>query len=374
MKMLAKTQEDRWKTVGEIRELLEKRTSLFITPESDIVAKMPSEMERIRRFEETQEVKRKEELRAKGVPPKAPPSRKVRRPRVFPWKPFALITLLIVIGGAAFMAYKYRVISLNKMALPDLKKIAPIGRGMVLIPEGEFLMGTTDAAAEQIAESFPKSKDSWIKDEKPPHRVSLKAFYIDRHEVTNGEYKKFVDATGHRAPFVEEEWAEEYNWENDTYPPGKEDHPVVLVSWDDARAYADWAGKRLPTEAEWEKAARGGLEGKLWPWGDEWNPEAVNSWESGTRGTQPVKSYPPNGYDLYDMAGNVWEWCADWYDSDYYQASPAAEPQGPDKGMNRPVRGGSWSNMSLTSRCAERKKMNPRTQFNSIGFRCVKDK
>jgi len=276
--------------------------------------------------------------------------------------------------GAAFIAYKYRLITLNTGTLSGLKSIAPMGRGMVLIPEGEFLMGSTDAAAERITERFPKSQESWIQDERPAHRVHLKAFYIDRHEVSNREYKKFVDATGHRVPFAAEEWAEAYNWENGTYPPGKDDHPVVLVSWDDAQAYAQWAGKRLPTEAEWEKAARGGLEDKLWPWGDEWDPQRVNTWESGIRGTQPVESYRPNGYDLYDMAGNVWEWCADWYDSGYYQASPEAEPQGPGSGINRPVRGGSWSNMALTSRCAERKNMNPQATFNSIGFRCVKDK
>jgi len=186
MKMLAKKQEDRWKSVGEIRELLEKRTSLFITLESDMLARMPSEMERIRRFEETQEVKRKEELQAKKVAKKvAHPSRAVRPPRAFPWKPIAIITVLIVLVGAAFIAYKYGIISVNKMALPDLKKIAPGGRGMVLIPEGEFLMGTTDAAAERVSEIFPKSKASWIKDEKPAHQVYLKAFHIDRHEVTN---------------------------------------------------------------------------------------------------------------------------------------------------------------------------------------------
>jgi iron(II)-dependent oxidoreductase len=335
---------------------------------------MPSELERIRRFEETQKIKQKEEKGkeriAKKAVPHAPPA---RLPHTFPWKPIAIFLVLILFMGASFITYKYRLIALNRIEIPDLMRIARGHKDMVLIPEGEFFMGTSESAVERILETFPDSKKSWVKDEQPAHRVYLKAFYIDRHEVTNREYKKFVDATGHRVPFVDEEWAEEYNWKSNTYPPGKGDHPVVLVSWEDAQEYARWAGKRLPTEAEWEKAARGGLEDKLWPWGDEWAPEKVNTWESGIKGTQPVESYPPNQYGLYDMAGNVWEWCADWYASDFYQQSPSREPKGPDIGINKVVRGGSWSNMAFTSRCGERKKMNPQSRFNSIGFRCVKD-
>ena len=211
MKMLAKKPEQRWRTAGEIRVLLEKRTSLFITPESDLVAKMPSEMERIRRSEETQRTRRKEAVESKKVAKKpAPFAPSVRTARSFPWKSAAIISLLLVLSGIAFFAYKYRLITLNKMEVPNLLRIVHSPPSMVLIPEGEFLMGTSGSAKKLIRETFPNSKSDWLKDEQPGHRVFLKAFYMDRHEVTNRDFKKFVDATGHKVPFVDEEWAEKY--------------------------------------------------------------------------------------------------------------------------------------------------------------------
>ncbi|MFH0813173.1 MAG: SUMF1/EgtB/PvdO family nonheme iron enzyme [Pseudomonadota bacterium] len=364
MKMLAKRPEERWQTAGEIRELLEKRTSMFIATEAELIAHIPSETERFRRFEEAQGVTPKEKKRGKPITPKYVPgiSRHETR-RAFPWKSVAIASLVVVLLGIGLFAYKHDVISISR-----------VPKDMTLIPEGEFIMGTSKESVERILEIFPDSKGGWLADEQPAHNVYLKAFYIDKHEVTNKEYKKFVDATGHMGPFVDEEWAKEYNWINNTYPPGKGDHPVVLVSWEDAQTYARWIGKRLPTEAEWEKAARGGLVDKLWPWGDEMDPERLNSWEGGANGTRPVGSYPPNQYGLYDMAGNVWEWCADGYSSYDDELNPSQNTRGPDQGVNKVVRGGSWSNMAFTSRCGERKKMNPTSQFNSIGFRCAKDK
>ena len=235
-------------------------------------------------------------------------------------------------------------------------------------------MGTSQGAAGRISEIFPHTRRLWLKDEQPAEKIYLKAFYIDKYEVSNKEYKRFVESTGRKVPFVDEEWARDYNWVNNTYPSGKENHPVVLVTWDDAQSYARWAGKRLPTEAEWEKAARGGLADKLWPWGDELDPRRLNSWEGEVKGTRPVGSYSANAYGLYDMAGNVWEWCADSYFPDYTQrGSPEESPAGEEE-FNKVLRGGSWSNMAFTSRCAERKKMNQSTRFNSVGFRCVKDR
>jgi formylglycine-generating enzyme required for sulfatase activity len=223
------------------------------------------------------------------------------------------------------------------------------GAPMVLIPAGEFQMGSNDGEGNQ----------------KPIHTVYLDAFYIDKYEVTNAQYKKFMDATGYKAP---ESWNDSnYNAPN---------QPVIGVSWDDAKAYADWAGERLPTEAEWEKAARGGLVGKRYPWGDNITHDNANY--DGTGGkdiwefTSPVGSFAPNGYGLYDMAGNVWEWCADWYDSNYYASSPKSNPTGPNSGLSRVLRGGSWyDGNGLTLRTAYRDYNDPTTTDYGLGFRCV---
>ena len=200
------------------------------------------------------------------------------------------------------------------------------GTVMVLIPAGDFVMGTP-------ADTGGNSRTS------PAHTVYLDSFYIDVHEVTVGHYNQFVQATGYQ-PLPD--WVSEYS--------PTDQHPVVLVSWHDARAYAKWAGKRLPTEAEWEKAARGGLVSKTHPWGDDeldgtqcnfadkslhivWKKELFgdNNWadkniDDGYTYTSPVGSFPPNGYGLFDMAGNVWEWCFDAYDENFYANSPRRNP------------------------------------------------
>ena len=229
------------------------------------------------------------------------------------------------------------------------------GAPMVLIPAGEFQMG----------DAFNEGWD----DELPVHTVYINAFYIDVYEVTTAQYQKFMDATGHEAPRY---------WDDPDF--NVPDHPVVRVSWHDATAYAEWSGKRLPTEAEWEKAARGGMVGKRYPWGDE-EPDAGgiyranydpgNYTEDGYRYTSPVGSFAPNGYGLYDMAGNVWEWCADWYDEDYYSISPERNPTGPSSGTYRVLRGGSWSFYPSRLRASSRVDLDPATVYYSVGFRCV---
>ena len=250
---------------------------------------------------------------------------------------------------------------------PDVSN-QEIQAGMVLIPAGEFQMGSNDNNAED--------------DEKSMHTVYLDAFYIDKYEVTNAQYKAFVDANPH--------WQKErvsgnylYYWKGNNYPRGKGDHPVTHISWYAAMAYAEWAGKRLPTEAEWEKAARGGLVGQKYPSGNSINSNKAN-YDGKVGDTTPVGTYPANGYGLYDMAGNVWEWCLDEYDSYFYLRSPGQNPiAGAGKiqhiisnftnvKSSRVLRGGSWTNSAQVVRCANRNNNLPTLPFSSGGFRCAR--
>ena len=225
------------------------------------------------------------------------------------------------------------------------KKNEQDGKEMMLVPAGEFLMGGTDA-----------DKDAQP-NEKPQHTVYLDAYYVSREPVTNAEYKKFKSS-----------------WD---IPKGKENHPVVNVSWDDAVAYCEWAGGRLPTEAEWEKAASWDEAKKIkrvYPWGDTFDKNKCNSQESGIGDTTPVGKYSPHGdsfYGVSDMAGNVWEWCADWFDANYYASSPRENPQGAATGQYRVLRGGSFSNEASNVRCARRLRYPPDNRFPDIGFRVV---
>lgn len=276
---------------------------------------------------------------------------------------------------------------------PAADKETKIPEGMVLIPAGEFEMGS--------------NKADW--DEKPSHTVYVDAFYMDIHEVTIGEYNQFVKETGHR-PLPP--WVSKYS------PTDK--HPAVCVSWHDAMAYAKWAGKRLPTEAEWERAARGGLKGKLYPWGDTTpdgtqcnfaDKNAIKSHadqnaDDGYEWNAPVGSYPPNAYGLYDMAGNVWEWCLDAHDPNFYSNSPHKNPilgataidwlennlilpskeamlstnnidwvieNSETIQSNRVLRSGSRACKAEKVRVANRNSNIPTTtRFNDFGFRCVK--
>ncbi|MCD6507419.1 SUMF1/EgtB/PvdO family nonheme iron enzyme [Candidatus Poribacteria bacterium] len=254
---------------------------------------------------------------------------------------------------------------------PPKEIVGRDGAPMVLIPAGEFEMG----------DPFNEG-DS---DERPVHTVYLDAFYIDKYEVTNELYTRFLndigrneDDEGHQLLDINDSGCL-IEFVGGQYRPksGYENHPVIKVSWWGAVAYAEWAGKRLPTEAEWEKAARGGLVGKRYPWGDEISHDMTNYWGTGGRDrwdeTSPVGSFPPNGYGLYDMAGNVWEWCADWYDENYYSRSPRRNPKGPDSGEYRVVRGGSWNNDPEWLRVAYRSRYHPRTAYILLGFRCAQD-
>jgi formylglycine-generating enzyme required for sulfatase activity len=227
------------------------------------------------------------------------------------------------------------------------------GGEMVYVPAGSFLRGS---AAE---EGKP--------DEYPQRRIYLDAFWIDRYEITAGQYWMFCQATRRRM------LPQMVLMQNN--------HPVVRVNWNDAFAYARWAGKRLPTEAEWEKAARG-TNGRCFPWGDTWDSDRcanrVLTTSSGIplSGTQPIASYPSDisPYGVMDMAGNAAEWCADYYSPNYYVDAPERNPQGPPAGNLRVTRGGAWSFIDVRFfRCANRNPFPPRREDIGLGFRCVLD-
>jgi formylglycine-generating enzyme required for sulfatase activity len=248
------------------------------------------------------------------------------------------------------------------------------GSVVVYVPAGEFIMGSD--------ENNPDARD----EEKPQHEVYLDAFYIDKYEVTNAQYRKCVETGACNAP------SDTTYYDNADYAQ----HPVVYVSWNDADAYCRWAGKRLPTEAEWEKAALG-TEELAWPWGNEWDgskanfcdkdceSEYRNEWVSdGYERTAPVGSYLDGAspYNALDMSGNVWEWVADWYDPDYYSQTPTRNPPGPPNSRFCPtpvpdpckvIRGGSWQNGHLDIRAAYRYASAPTHKGSAVGFRCAKD-
>lgn len=220
---------------------------------------------------------------------------------------------------------------------------------MVLVPGGQFLMGK---------EGFG--------DHSPRHQVHIDPFFLDRYEVTSSSYHAFCEETGHRLPEF---------WGMDVYRSGPDypDHPVVGVSWLDAKRYAEWRGARLPTEAEWEYAARGGLVDKNYSHGDDLDSTMyAPGGFTGKGGPSPVGSFPPNGYELHDMTRNVLEWVIDWYDPDYYAATAASNPTGPGYGKFRGVRGGGWHTGPYCSRVYIRTGLQSNWVDFNVGFRCAK--
>ncbi|AYL40282.1 formylglycine-generating enzyme family protein [Streptomyces fungicidicus] len=281
-------------------------------------------------------------------------------------------------------------------------------RGQVRLPGGEFAMG------DAFGEGYRADGET------PVHPVRLTPFHIDETAVTNARFAAFVKATGHvtdaerhgssavfhlvvDAPAADilgnaagapwwinvrgAHWRRPEGVRSDV--TGRQNHPVVHVSWNDASAYARWAGKRLPTEAEWEYAARGGLDGRRYAWGDELTPDGrwrcniwqgrfphTNTAEDGHLTTAPVKSYRPNGFGLWNTAGNVWEWCADWFSPAYYAHSAPEDPHGPDTGTARVLRGGSYlchDSYCNRYRVAARSSNTPESSSANLGFRCAND-
>ena len=239
-------------------------------------------------------------------------------------------------------------------------KISPIdGATMLYIPAGEFLMGSNDNNNEM-----------------PPHTVYLDAYWMDKHEVSNAQYEKCVVAGECLPPW------ESHSASRDAYYGIQEfdEYPVIVVAWDDAKTYCEWAGKRLPTEAEWEKAARG-TDGRIYPWGNQWDGTRLNycdkscdptqTDEDGFSDTAPVGSFPTgaSSYGIMNLLGNVWEWVADWYRENYYHDSPRENPTGPTYGQYHVLRGASWSNNQGWMRTSARNAYEP--WFWDVGFRCV---
>ncbi|RKU29331.1 hypothetical protein C6497_06415 [Candidatus Poribacteria bacterium] len=256
---------------------------------------------------------------------------------------------------------------------------------MAYIPAGDFRMGSND---EKVSNR-----------EKPAHVVYLDDFLIDKCLVTNAEYKEFVDENPqwtkptkwyhlekNRKSYIQEKYHDgDYlkHWNENTYPDSKAEHPVTWVSWYAAMAYAEWVGKRLPSEAEWEKAARGSMTGQNYPWGESIDYTKAN-YNSYIGETTSVGEYPANGYGIHDMIGNVWEWCLDEYQEDYYASSKRKNPicgantvesikySDMDNGHARVMRGGSWLDASHFVRSASRYRNKPTRTLARIGFRCVK--
>ncbi|HEV2717493.1 MAG TPA: SUMF1/EgtB/PvdO family nonheme iron enzyme [Terriglobales bacterium] len=240
------------------------------------------------------------------------------------------------------------------MSVPALTSLASAATEpcIVRIPEGWFWMGS----------------ESGQDNERPVHRVWIDAFLLAACQVTNAEYLRFLHATGAVAP---------PHWDDAQFNNPKQ--PVVAVSWLEAKQYCDWlsaaSGKnfRLPTEAEWERAARGGSENKLFPWGDappQSLPDYARRWQGGP---EPVGGYAPNSFGLYDICENVHEWCSDWYRADYYANSPERNPRGPESGTRRASRGGSWRHHIKVARCAARSSIPPEFQYADYGFRVACD-
>ncbi|WP_083521177.1 formylglycine-generating enzyme family protein [Alicyclobacillus kakegawensis] len=300
--------------------------------------------------------------------------------------------------------------SSGRVQFPHGGETKDVTSDMIYLPGGDFLMGTDSN------EGFPDDGEG------PVHKVTLKPFYIDACTVTNAEFQLFVQETGYVTDAEKFGWSfvfhslvseqvaktvtqvvptapwwyvvEGADWQHPEGPDSdisnRLDHPVVHVSWNDAVAYCAWAGKRLPTEAEWEYAARGGLVQKRYPWGDSllsedgehqcniWQGEFPyrNTAEDGFVSTAPAKSFRPNGFGLYNVSGNVWEWCADWFSPNYYMNSPTVDPKGPPIGQNRVIRGGSYlchESYCNRYRVAARSSNTPDSSTGHMGFRCAAD-
>lgn len=265
------------------------------------------------------------------------------------WRAWPLIVVCLLVPALTATAQLDRFRKSKSM-----ESVTAIDAPMVEIPAGEFVMGFDGTQA--------------LEDERPAHRVWLDAYSMDRYETTTAQYGSFLASTNRPAPWL---------WRLvDLSQHG--DRPVIGVDWSDADAYCRWKGKRLPTEAEWEKAARG-TDGRLYPWGSQTPTDKLANFALGARFSysqvlMPVQSYEQgkSPYGLYQAAGNVWEWVSDWYSADYYQQGPDKNPTGPEQGQFKVLRGGSWSDLPKYLLTYGRFKLPPETRNSYTGFRCAK--
>jgi formylglycine-generating enzyme required for sulfatase activity len=239
------------------------------------------------------------------------------------------------------------------------------GMVLVYVPAGEFLMGSTDADIAQAEKKYPVSD---FADEKPKHTVYLDAYWIDRTVVTNAEYARCVQTGQCSPPQATRSHTRDSYYGNVQYA----NYPVVYVTWEDAKNYCAWAGRRLPTEAEWEKAARG-TDGRVYPWGNQTPNTTLANFDMNVGDTTEVGKYPAGAspYGALDMAGNVWQWVADRYEKNYYQTSPERNPTGPGSGSLRVMRGGAFYFDSSAERSAARMGIDPDLTWDPNGFRCL---
>jgi formylglycine-generating enzyme required for sulfatase activity len=279
--------------------------------------------------------------------------RTVRSTRPRGWR---LLAHIVVSFASTFPAWIACSLAIAGSAATPAPPISPGNdeAELIQIPAGEFMMG------------FKGSYDT-----QPERRVHLPAFSIDKYEVTNKRYKRFIDATAYKVPWSQDPAAAPYiwDWQKRIYPDSKGDDPVVLVSWEDARAFCTWAGRSLPTEAQWEKAARG-TNGNAYPWGANWTDGKANTSESGVRQTAPFGAFKEDvsPYGVHDMGGNVSEWVQDWFAP--YPGNPIISYE--EKEKYRILRGGSWDYFHSIATGHHRQYATPQSQMTAIGFRCVK--
>ncbi len=265
--------------------------------------------------------------------------------------------ILFLVGVGLFMiqmtkpADKTETVAKNPITANKPESDVPLENPMILIPAGEFMMGSDDGGVDEV----------------PPRAVYLDAFEIQQYEVPQHQYNEFVEVTGHRKPLN--------RYVKDIHFLNHANQPAIYVSWLDAYEYCKWRGFRLPSEAEWEKAARG-TQGLIWPWTEKFEPAFANFQGESDRGvfTMLVGSYEKDKspYGLYDMAGNVQEWVQDWYDPEYYQTAPVKNPLGPERGEEKVMRGSSWRDSLYSGRLSGRLKMIPGYRYEAVGFRCAR--
>ena len=228
--------------------------------------------------------------------------------------------------------------------------------GMVRIPQGKFTMGRTKLTSDDKTTMRPQI----LLDDRPAREVFVSGLFMDSKEVSHEQYSRFAKLTKRATP---------YHWLDGQPPTDLLQVPVFNVSWEDAGAYCAWKGGRLPTEAEWEKAARGGKEGLDYPLSEKLDSKAARY--ASAAGPLPVGQFPPNGYGLYDMVGNVAEWCFDWFDREYYSRNENTDPQGPSTGTYKVIRGGAWSDAAKVLKLNYRNWVRPNQRTPNIGFRCA---